>query len=878
MTPLYKSLKSNGTSFYAFPGAAEESTSMQNTNLKVYFSKYILLNLPKQNLTSGTNSNPIYFDFDNSFERSPYGIGGSITYKDQLVESLRNYVANYEVTMKESKLNNTEYYYDNTVLNTPSEKIFWKWCKKLNLIDFEPANPGDQYFDNLIEFQSNNLTDDKYFPEVLWQERQVIKWNTYRFFDYGGALAIEFKSTTNFRIGDTIEFTNLENLLLTSFNGKRVKVTSIVPPTSTVGQIIVTDDTTIVSAIETVGTANLVYHKLVQYIGEVNGVNNVQETSRSYKEVHIYIPAHNGQTPDILFRTMTNDNYKPNMSFPILPSQYQPEIIGAENFTNPIVNTPEDYPGNYYAQFDTNDFTYETQTGDLLRRSGDYFGIVGDINTPTVNGNTIDGISVDFNPAHYVKMNIFGQEIGTFDEFNSLMVNNEPPKDFEFNAVLWYYTIEDNLGNTSENLYGISILDNPDNNPTESEVGLRIPTFRKLATTNTQDGISYSFSLNLNYYINNDNPQDLYNPSNINSLFSFGLYNDAMAQLSQTNQSFLEIISNQVTLATELSNLKQLLYTQQDFLTINKKIGYLETLLKLYSTNQIISSDTISVTTNTYLNNNSITLNNIDPNYNIIYDVLSSNLYNSTGIIPYTIAVPTNKTFLISIVNDDTISYSLPNNDNLTIVIDSDLDYKQSVDIFIDSTNIATQNKKLDIYIKFLYSTSISPVETLLIGDIDLPIYFNENTQTQNSAWNWTNFNFNIDLNKYLILNTGGILEVPISSNYNLVNNSFKTGDTLILENFHVGTQSQMDFSGQYKIQNVGATNSYVHLDISTNQTLVNYGASASLPLKFNAGTWLLSNTPNFRLNKGLKIKITRIDQTNTSSISERYLIEKSYL
>ena len=40
-TPLYKKLKANGTSFYAFPGAAEDiSAAYQNSNYKMYFSKY----------------------------------------------------------------------------------------------------------------------------------------------------------------------------------------------------------------------------------------------------------------------------------------------------------------------------------------------------------------------------------------------------------------------------------------------------------------------------------------------------------------------------------------------------------------------------------------------------------------------------------------------------------------------------------------------------------------------------------------------------------------------------------------------------------------------------------------------------------------------
>jgi hypothetical protein len=33
---------------------------------------------------------------------------------------------------------------------------------------------------------------------------------------------------------------------------------------------------------------------------------------------------------------------------------------------------------------------------------------------------------------------------------------------------------------SATNLYGISFVDNPDNNPTEAEVGLRIPPLEKL--------------------------------------------------------------------------------------------------------------------------------------------------------------------------------------------------------------------------------------------------------------------------------------------------------------------------------------------------------------------------------------------------------------
>jgi hypothetical protein len=547
-TPLYKKLKSNGTSFYAFPGAAEDiSAAYQNSNYKMYFSKFVLLNFPKQNLNAGTMSNPIVFDFDSSFKKSVNATPPS-NFNDQLVESLRNYVANQEVVIRESRLNNTKYYYDTNELETPTEKIFFKWAKKLNIIDFEPAIPDDEYFSNAPEFQRNNINDDQYFPEYLWKEREVISWNSISFYEsgvsgYTGKLEIEFSGETNFRLGDKVKIYDISNSTIyndtnlvgsDSFEGVKTDILYVIPSSPTQGQRIVVDiDTVMSQEFETTGQVELVYNRFVQYIGEITGISNVQEANRNYTEVYAHIPDHTGQTPDILFRTTYDNNYKPNLTFPILPSQYQPEILGAELFNSPIVSFPQNYPGSYFAQFDTLDFTYETSTGDTFRRSGSYFGVSGDINNPIVNGNSIDGISLDFDTSHYVKMNIFNKVLSNFDQFNALEVNNSAPDEFEFNAILWYYTVEKSdlsgLVSTKTNLYGVSFLDNPDNNTIEEESGLRFPGIKKMVSNGNNDGTSYAFSLNLNFNIINDNPQQTYNPEAINSLFSMNLFNQAMS-------------------------------------------------------------------------------------------------------------------------------------------------------------------------------------------------------------------------------------------------------------------------------------------------------------------------------------------------------------
>jgi hypothetical protein len=579
-------------------------------------------------------------------------------------------------------------------------------------------------------------------------------------------------------------------------------------------------------------------------------------------------------TPDILFRTNYDTNYKPNLIFPILPSQYQTEILGAELFNSPIVSSPQNYPGSYFGQFDTLDFTYETSTGDTIRRSGDYYGVKGDINNPIVTPQTLDGLGIDFDSRHYVKMNIANRKVTNFDQFNATLVNNLPPNDFEFNAILWYYTVEDGSGIAKTNLYGISFLDNPDNNLVDSEVGLKFPTYKKLVTNGEHDGTSFAFSLNLNFNIINDNPQETYNPEAINSMFSMNLFNKVMGKLSSTNDSFLNILADQGIIRDEINSIKGLVYTQTDINTINAKVKSLEDLIRLYSTRQISTSNSIEVTTS----GTNISLNSIDTNYYRIDQIKSTELYNSQGIIPMNLSVPKNKNFMIHFINNDEVPLTLANDDKLTLLLGRDLDYKQSFEILIGATDFSSQNKKLNIYINSNIATTTSTnTQVMLIGDIDLPIHYNSTLQLPNSAALWKDFKFDIDFDQSIILKEGGYLDVPFMGNPYLINNSIKQGDYLRLNNLFIGTSSVYDFSGQYKVSSlISTTSSYVTFDINSNINFSTYTTtnSTSLPMQIHGtSSSLLSNHPYFSLNKGKKIVITRVSEFSTI-LSERYTVD----
>lgn len=883
-TPLYKSLKQNGTTFYCFPGAAEDiSAAYQNSNYKMYFSKYTLLNLPKQEVVS----DPKYFDFDN-FSRSSSS-NPATGFKESIVESLRNYVANQEVTIRESRLNNTEYYYNNESLETTSEKIFWKWCRELNILQLEPAIPSDEYFENLEEFASRNINDDEFFPEYLWKEREIVDWDTVAYrqtsepgFNLSNTLEIEFNGDTNLIEGDVINIFNVSNSAVLDINGLEnansqegieTKIVKSISSDATNGQrIIVEIDAEISNTIETTGQARLVYNRLVKYVGEINGVSNVQEANRSYTEVYAHIPDHTGQTPDVLFRTLSDDNYKPNMTFPIIPSQYQPEIRGAELFNSPIVSSNEDYPGSYFGQFDTLDFTYKTSNGDSLRRSGDYYGVKGDINTPEIDSTRIDGITLDFDTEHYVKMNIPNRTVTNFDQFNALNVDNQPPSDFEFNAILWYYTVEDNNGNSTTNLYGISFLDSPDNSIGDDR-GLKFPTIKKLVSNGTQDGTSYAFNLSLNFNIINDNPTETYNPEAINSLFSMNLFNKAMSSLSSTNDSFLKTIAEQSSVRQEIESLKGLLYTQTDLNTINTKINNLERLLNLYTTNQIINSDSVEVV-EVPGNPPSFELRNVDKKYAKVINYLTSELYTSDGLVPVNISVPKNKDFLVNIKNDDEIEFDLGDDDRLTIIVDQDLVLGQTLEMNITSDTESTQNKKLDVFmVSDVGTDNNDETEVLLIGDIDLPIFYNPNLRVTNSSFLWDDFSFNIDFTKNITLISDNLIELSFDDNNTIIQNSINSGDVLYLNNFFIGEESVFDYSGQYVVDsvNLNGNDLTIRFDIRNNTDLVStYRGQSPLVLHSEDNT-LLRNKPYFSLNKGYNIKITRVSNSNV--LNERYQI-----
>jgi hypothetical protein len=895
-TPLYKSMRDKGTSFYAFPSAIKDfSLANFQDNFKINPTKFVLLNIPRS--VTGTTSEPGVLDFRKTTSPETFGIElynfdpntyTTTGYADQLVEGLRNYVANADTIYRESKLTVKKDFYNVTENETPVEKLFWKWCKKMNFLDLEPAVHKIDWDKNLSDFQNPNastFTNRDYFRKYLWKEREIIPYSC-TITDSGGGVpeVTILDPVAKFKPGDKVTLSGYTGTdLLTGITYYIDTVSH-----SSVETTLTLDSTDAVGG--GTGSIELVYHRLVQYIGEVQAISKVQTSENYFTEFTAMIPPHAGQTPTVLWGVENDSNYYPGLEIPILAEEIQHEIKGSEYLSSPIRTNPGDYPGSYFGYFDTYDKTYQTSTGDAVRLKGDYYGILREYNDGVAdddyeekliefNSATVDGLSLDFSRKHYLKMNLPGSTVKNFDEFNAMVIDETPPSDFEFNAILWYYELDDGSGTITTNLYGIEFLNNPDD-----DFGLNddrtIGTTRKLVTSDSQDGLSYMYNLNLDFKVDNEMVPLEYDPTSVYNLFGFDLYNNVMANYGKLNQNFMTIIDEFVRINKNLLDMKSIIYSQTDMDEIKARLESQEELIKLYQTNQIVESDTIGVEVDYTKNYPAIKFNTKYVEYDEIYnyhttDIVEYNIshentgdtaerliydayYNTSD--PYVGSVRRASSWPITVSNKGRTLVNIYSNivneypgRTLSVALSKDLAFKQSMD-FIIRADICQYLNNFQINIMFDDGTGTGRQEEVLFDPIDLPIdvsVYNSDNPTGSTF----NNSYYFDLETYIdSMITGTTTEVDINEDL------FDPGDWVYIDAFYMNSGGELlDYSGLYYV--TGKTGIQVFLDWDSSGT-----------------AFTLEGRPRISYYRGAKISILRIDDSKTSDIDHRYLITREFL
>ncbi len=871
-TPLYKTMKARGTSFYAFPSASHDlNLANYSDDYSINFTKFALLNIPQQTSRDVPRNKTNKLDFlpKNNTGGAPFyttdpGISTPTEFSDQLVESLRNYVANYDATLHESRINTNTDFYNIGERFTPTEQIFYKWCRKLNIIDFEPGVHKVDWDKNLSDFDNPNAssTDINFFRKYLWKERELITYNCVITQSSGNKPELTIDGAAKFKLSDVVVLSGdvgSSGYIQTGVSYTLLSVDVGSESTTLILDTLYTESSPIYNSFVT-----LDYDRLVQYVGEINQVSNIQTASRTGQEITAYIPHHVGSTPTILFGTRSTTNYYPNLETPILSEEVQDEIVGAESLNSPIRNNPGNYPGSYFGQFDTDDQTYLCEDGDKLRFQGDYYGVLLTNNAGTnvenyfedlsdFNSNNIDGTYLDFNKDHYYKMHIPGLEVNNFDEFNSISIEEQPPSDFDFNAVLWYYELieEDNDGNTFSytNLYGIEFLNNPENDD-DSIDGLITP-YHKLVTNGSQDGLSYMFNLNVHYNIDNDVTPLTYDPSTIYNMFGFELYNEMMKKYYRVNENFINIIQEFVRINLDIQNMKSLIYSQSDMDELKSKMNNMEELLTLYRLNQFIDSDTAKISVDNAGTYPRLKFNVVGVEYDEIETVLVSDVYNynfsNTGS-SYSIPMSFTNKMLLNVINDNVSTDS----GNVSIVLDRDLRFKQKIDIVI-KPKFAQYSQRLYLNMNFNYNNSVTETN---IFNVDLPtdvVTYNIANPIASIFTNSYYTNENVYTNTTDVV-TGVTWCETGFTNVVITEDLFLSGDTVYIQNLYLTNVSGVtdDYSGAYLV-----------LDKS----------GIDLTVDLQAYGYKLIGQPIVSYYKGIQISILRVDESDSSSFDDRYEI-----
>lgn len=134
-TPLIRTPQADGGTFYTFSSAARDlSRTLSNENLRLVFSKFVLLDLPDfDRLDFNTFSSRQNFMQLDTIDGAIVEGGLPADRNVIFTESLQNYALNIE------ELLISDAAYDNTTNRSVAERVFFKWLKETGAIRFRPA-------------------------------------------------------------------------------------------------------------------------------------------------------------------------------------------------------------------------------------------------------------------------------------------------------------------------------------------------------------------------------------------------------------------------------------------------------------------------------------------------------------------------------------------------------------------------------------------------------------------------------------------------------------------------------------------------------------------------------------------------------------------
>ena len=335
------------------------------------------------------------------------------------------------------------------------------------------------------------------------------------------------------------------------------------------------------------------YNRVVKYLGDIDLINNVNRGGEAYTQVYLHMPSEHGNTPTVLFNTLSDNNYNPALKWEGTNGN---DIEGRTAPADPRMSI-KGYFDNSVGDYYITESTFGATSNKEVRVASD----IGFSNMFNVKLSNMDGAVIDWDSSKYTKVTN-NASVSSISELNS----TAEAENFAFNTVLLYYDIF-NVSDGSlvkRNLYGVLFID--DFEETIS-AGSDLKAFSKFKPNpiTKLNGNAYSLKTNIKFDTSADNV-GVERSINEYSTFSMDLFSDAMVQLQDATENFVTQELSILGLNTKVDNLEKFYFNQATIDELNAKISTLSTSVQ----NALIALESPS-TIIELIRNNSTRLNKL---------------------------------------------------------------------------------------------------------------------------------------------------------------------------------------------------------------------------------------------------------------------------
>jgi hypothetical protein len=510
ISPFIRPIQIQGGTFYTFSSAGEDlGFTFNNDGKQFKFSKYALLNIPDiKRPIYGPLNQENYIQLDTIPGAFEY-VENSKTYNMMLAESLQNYALNLETMITAYET------YDPNVMQTVSERTFFKWMKEVGALRFREASTTESPLTAGLRF-TEEYPSEKY--------NRVVQY-----------------------IGE-IDVVNSVKSKADSFSELYVHV-----PTKD-------------------GATPLVLFKSLNDANYFPGQNVINTPVNPIDTEYLYGRHYNQDNPAGLEnKAYFDSDIQTYGETPSVAGEY--ELLKYDVASNSYIQGwwfPYPEANSYWIQPAADTGSFDDPQNDSYKISG-----IKQNNLSVVDvffqRSRLDGISLDFDTNNYFPI-ASNPAIRSFSDFNSL----PDTASFEFNAVLVYYDIINvSTGESATNLFGVLFLDNVEDTTTGGGFIPRLKKFKPNRITGL-NGNAYGFKINLKFDVNTEDAA-IVTAVNEYAPFSMQLFVDALNQLQGAADTLTHETSEVEQLRIEVSNLQALIYNGTDLQELDTRMTALET-------------------------------------------------------------------------------------------------------------------------------------------------------------------------------------------------------------------------------------------------------------------------------------------------------------